>query len=47
MLHRSKHASVPTFWDCVAAIKIKMSLYLPNTTGKYFQNIGNIFFVLF
>ncbi len=34
-----KHASVPTFLECVAAIKIKICLYLQNTIKLVSGNI--------
>jgi len=40
-------SSLPTFWGCVAAIKIKICSYLQNTIMLVSENIGKRFFALF
>ncbi len=46
MRHSVKRASVPTFLECVAAIKIKICLYLLNKIKLVSENIGIFLFVL-
>ncbi len=46
MWHSVKHASFPTFLECVAAIKIKICLYLQNKIKLVSENNGIFFFVL-
>ena len=40
ILHNGKHPPIPTFLRCVAAIKVKMSLYFPwNSKMLQFQHL--------